>query len=163
TGLVMDFGGSFRGEFRLLAQTGNVATVSDRVERPGLQINETQRKALMARAQALKPEELPNLLEKAGSGDADSQVLVGLAFQRGQGAGQDTTRAAGWFQRAAEQGHPMAQTGLGLLTMNGDGVTKDPAMAISWLKKAAELNYSSAEGHLGWAYCIGNGVQKNPE
>jgi len=151
-------------EFCVLAQEGHVgASVSNRVERPGIQIGESQRKALMARAQALKAEDLPPLLEKAGAGDAESQVLVGLAFQRGQGAAKDTARAAGWFQRAAEQGHPAAQTGLGLLYLSGDGVAKDPALAISWLRKAAELQYSSAEGHLGWAYCTGNGVEKNPK
>ena len=154
----------FFAEFHGLMDEDQVGTsVSARVERPGVPMTERQRKELMARAQGLKAEDLPSLLEKAGSGDAESQVLVGLAFQHGQGAAKDTARAAGWFQRAAEQGHPVAQTGLGLLHMSGDGVAKDPALAISWFRKAAELNYSSAEGHLGWAYCTGNGVEKNPQ
>jgi TPR repeat protein len=151
-------------EFCALTQQGQVGGgASDRVKQPGVQISESQRKALMARAQALRPEDLTTLLEKAGTGDAEAQVLVGLAFQRGQGTARDTARAAAWLKRAAEQGHPAGQTGLGLLYMSGDGVAKDPAVAISWFRKAAELNYASAEGQLGWAYCTGNGVGKNAE
>jgi len=160
TGLVA----GFQGEFRALTQQVQVGGgTSGRVKRPGVQMSESERKALMARAQALNAEDLSNLLEKAGRGDAESQVLVGMAFQRGQGAAKDPARAAAWFQRAAEQGHPAGQTGLGLLYMSGDGVAKDPALGISWFRKAAELNYASAEGRLGWAYCTGSGVEKNPE
>jgi TPR repeat protein len=45
---------------------------------------------------------------------------------------------AGWYRKAADQGHARAQCNLGLMYANGQGVAQDHATATTWLRKAAD-------------------------
>ena len=56
---------------------------------------------------------------------------------------------AGWFRRAAMQGHADSQFNLGDMFENGRGVTHDRAEALRWYRMAA------AQGHAGAAKAIG--------
>ena len=45
----------------------------------------------------------------AEQGDASSQFNLGLLYANGRGVKQDYFKAVEWYQKAAEQGHPLAQ------------------------------------------------------
>ena len=50
-------------------------------------------------------------------------------YYAGLGIPQDYGKAVQWYQKAAEQGHPLAQFGLGAMYAGGQGVPKDRAKA----------------------------------
>ena len=49
------------------------------------------------------------------------------------GVTRDFEKAAHWYGRAAEHGHPQAQAALGSLQMLGLGVPKQPSSGYFWL------------------------------
>jgi len=126
-------------------------------------VTESERKASVARAASLQPDDLAALLDKAEKGDLESQILLGRAYLGAKGTAQDYSKAAKWLQKAADRGHPSAQTILGTMYMSGQGVGKDAGAAVSWFRKAAMQHYAAGEGSLGWAYCLGEGVPQNSD
>jgi TPR repeat protein len=144
--------GSFAGEL-----------VQDAAENHPIVVTESERKASVARAASLKPDDLPALFDKAEKGDLESQILLGRAYLGAKGTAQDYSKAAAWLRKAADRGHPSAQTILGTMYMSGQGVGKDAGAAVSWFRKAAEQHYAAGEASLGWAYCLGEGVPQNSD
>lgn len=59
--------------------------------------------------------DLTVLVAEAERGDAISQNLLGALYQTGSGVGRDVAKAAGWYQKAADQGLPAAQVNLATL------------------------------------------------
>lgn len=55
------------------------------------------------------------ILQKAKSGDAESQYDLAMCYQYGEGLPQDLKEAARWFLLAAEQGYGNAQISMGEL------------------------------------------------
>ena len=98
-----------------------------------------------------------NMFTAAGSGDANSQYILGLAFidQSQYGIG------AAWLTKAAEQGHAEAQYVLGALYLNGQGVELDSEKGVSWIAKSAAQGYAEAQSDLGVFYEKGLVVEKN--
>ncbi len=78
------------------------------------------------------------LLGKAEAGDPQAMHLVGIAYARGKGVGQDDGRAVDWFKRAAARGHTKAQVSLGYCYATGKGVPRDLARAYILLREAAD-------------------------
>ncbi len=91
----------------------------------------------------------------AMAGDATAQFQVAQAFQNEPA---DPVRAAEWYRKAAEQGHPLAQSKLGLLYASGDGLPQDDVEAVFWCLKAAEQGIADAQLGLGYMYQCGRGV-----
>jgi len=73
-------------------------------------------------------------------------------------ARKDLVEAAGWYQKAAEQGHVKAQTDLAWCYRHGQGVPRDKAKVIEWYLKAAEQGYAEAQYGMGNCYVSGIGV-----
>lgn len=69
-------------------------------------------------------------------------------------------KAAEWFQKAAEQGHGMAQFYLGVCFEWGEGVEKDYKKAAKWFIKAAEQDVVEAQFNIAMFYKFGRGVKK---
>ena len=74
------------------------------------------------------------------------------------GRKSDAARAAGWYRRAADQGHAPAQFRLGVLYYEGRGVVRDAAAAAAWYEKAAAQGHLAAKFNLGFLYQRGEGV-----
>jgi TPR repeat protein len=55
------------------------------------------------------------LLVSADQGDAVVEFLLGDQYANGKGVPQDYSEAMLWFQKAAEQGHPVAKLYLGVM------------------------------------------------
>jgi TPR repeat protein len=62
--------------------------------------------------------------------------------------------AVHWYQKAAEQGNPLAQYAMGNFYSQGRGVTNDMDEAIKWWRKAADQNQPDAQAALGDLYLI---------
>ena len=95
----------------------------------------------MAGAQTVPTDtpEVAALRVKANAGDARAQFFLGVAYSKGEGVPQDSTQAAAWFRKAAEQrGDADVQYNLGLAYANGKGVRKDATQKAAWYRKAAE-------------------------
>jgi TPR repeat protein len=73
--------------------------------------------------------EFDRLRIRAHLGGADSQLLVGYAYDTGEGAEKDPVAAVKWYRKAAEQGHPKAFGLLGEKYRLGVGVRRDLVQA----------------------------------
>jgi TPR repeat protein len=72
----------------------------------------------------------------AEQGYAHAQYNLGIMYQNGWGAVQDSKEAVKWYHKAAEQGHADAQSNLGLMYGNGQGVPQDYVQAYKWFNIA---------------------------
>lgn len=81
----------------------------------------------------------------ADRGDADAQFNMGQAYRLGRGAPADNRIAQSWYQKAAAQGHELAQGNLGLLLYESG----KRAEALPWIRKAAGRGDPRAQYVLG--------------
>lgn len=95
----------------------------------------------------------------AAKGDADAAFVVGALYAKGMAP--DLARAAGWYRRAADQGHPKAMYNLAMAYLSGNGVARNAEEAVSWFTKAAGAGYPDAAVNLGVLYDTGSGVARD--
>ncbi len=90
-------------------------------------------------------------------GNPDAQYYVGLFYYEGKGIEKDLTKAAKWYQKAAEQGHATAQLNLGKIMHDkgGHGCSESNAKAVEWHQKAALQGNAEAQLNLGLMYAEG--------
>lgn len=79
----------------------------------------------------------------AGSGDANSQALLGELYYLGLGGPQDMTLAARWFESAARQGHAHAQYMLYRVHATSPNLEQQEK-ADYWLNQARHSGYKLA-------------------
>lgn len=91
---------------------------------------------------------LPELQEKAKSGNMDAQYALGDMYYHAYGVKRDYKSAAKWLEMAALQGHAPAQSALGNLYLEGLGVKKDRKKANEWFQKAAKQGNRQAQKKL---------------
>jgi TPR repeat protein len=85
------------------------------------------------------------LRQRADNGDASAQTEAGVRYSAGTGgASKDYAQAAQYFQKAAEQGYPLAQTQLGFLFQFGLGVQQSYAQSRLWFQKALDQGGANA-------------------
>jgi TPR repeat protein len=106
------------------------------------------------------------LLSKAQSGDADTQMWLGAAYEQGWFGKTNFPEALKWFKKSAEQGNADAQNSLGQMYEYGEGVTQNFNFAAEWYRKAAEHvpdvgGAGQARNNLGMLYLDGHGVRKD--
>ena len=97
----------------------------------------------------------------ATQGDADSQYILGMMYDGGEGVPQDRAQAAQWYEQAAAQGLAEAQVTIGIRYIEGQGVQKDYAQGRWWFEKAAVQGDARAHAWLGLMYSYGQGVPKD--
>ena len=90
----------------------------------------------------------------AEQGHAESQYLLGVMCEAGQGVGQDAGEAALWERRAAEQGHAYAQANVSFRCYAAGEFEE----AFAWCQRAAYSKLAWAEYNLGLMYRKGEGV-----
>jgi len=99
------------------------------------------------------------LQESASLGEAESQLILGLAYQDGwEGTLKSGSIAAHWRDLAAELGDQRPELVIGLLQQDNVRVTPDPAKAVACLTQAAGLGNDYARVLLGEMLLEGNGV-----
>ena len=68
------------------------------------------------------------------------ELMLGRAYEYGDGIRQSYPRAMKWFRRSADYGIAEAMVEIGNMYCCGTGVREDPAGAESWYRKAAETH-----------------------
>ncbi|MGA2809687.1 MAG: tetratricopeptide repeat protein [Terracidiphilus sp.] len=91
--------------------------------------------------------------------DADAQFRVGMRYYKGEDVPKDYAKAAYWFCKSADQGHPDGQWHLSMLYFNGQGLPKDYKLAAEWCRKATENGSPAAQFYT--AYKLLCGLQDN--
>ena len=110
---------------------------------------------------ALTPEQIPELVEKAGADDIRAACVLGIAYQRGIIVPHDDAEAVKWLTRAAKHGIAWVQNILGGIHRRGAGVPQDYSEAVNWYRAAAEQHHPAAADNLGYMYLTGSGVPKD--
>lgn len=80
-------------------------------------------------------------MKAATEGCSEAQVRVGefyCTYHYEMGIDKDDSKAAEWFEKAAEQGNGEGAYWLGLHYKDGNGIEQDREKAIYWLKKSIE-------------------------
>jgi S1-C subfamily serine protease len=88
-------------------------------------------------------EALAQFLPMAEGGNPVAQFFVGVIFDNGQSVPVDHAAAVGWYQRAAEQGHPFAQLRLAQMLNVGEGGARDQRQSLKWALIAETGNLPS--------------------
>jgi TPR repeat protein len=101
------------------------------------------------------------LMRRANDGDPVAQHELGLRYLLGKGFPVDTTRAAYWIGKAAEQNMSLAQYNYGVFLNNGWGVKWNPFEAFRWFQLAAVRQLPEAEFVLGLFYTDNLVVPRN--
>jgi TPR repeat protein len=93
----------------------------------------------------------------AEKGEAQSERILGLAYEAGQaGLSQDDTKAAYWFRKAADHGDAVGQSKLAQMYETGrGGLPKDGAEALRLYRKVANRGIAAAQNKLGDMYEYG--------
>ena len=99
--------------------------------------------------------------ELANMGNPVGQNNLGVMYESGNGAAQDSVEAAKWYRKSADQGYAIGQSNLGFMYESGSGVPQDFAEAAKWYRKAADQGSANAQLKLGLMYAEGRGVSKN--
>jgi TPR repeat protein len=99
---------------------------------------------------------------------AGAQYMLGRIYKQGLDEANrnltlgeqtiDYAKAAGFFRKAAEQGHAQSQSELGFCYIDGKGVAQDTIKGIEWVSKATEQGHANAPYMLGTRYDGGRGV-----
>jgi hypothetical protein len=95
----------------------------------------------------------------AEKGDANAQVWLARTLFRANKAEE----ALVWLGRAAEKGHPEAQTTFGMSHLVGPADRRKPEEGIKWLRQAAERGYPKAESLLALTLITMEGVRNAEE
>lgn len=107
-------------------------------------------------------EALPLLRVAAEGGLATAEDGLGIVFLHGLGVAEDAATARLWFEKAAAQGLPSAQSKLGWLYRNGlGGLARDPAEAARWFERAAAQGSEEGRYNLAGLYAQGLGVAQD--
>ncbi len=88
----------------------------------------------------------------ARRGDREAEYGMGIMCEEGQAVPRDYPAAAGWFRKAALQGHVQAERRLGLCYAEGRGIVRDDRQAAYWLQEAAVRGDVPAQAGLGRLY-----------
>lgn len=102
-------------------------------------------------------------LASAEQGKVKAMYAVGKLYERGRGTPRDLTKAAMWYQKAADAGQTSAQSRLGIMYFEGRGVPQDYDKALKLLQTAARDNVPSAQYQIANMYELGTGVSQDLE
>ncbi|MDD5249405.1 MAG: tetratricopeptide repeat protein [Rhodocyclaceae bacterium] len=120
--------------------------------------------ALLGAAQTMTAEQADMLSDAAERGSSAAQLLLGLAYLRGdRGLTPDPATAARWLENAALQGNAQAERELGELYARGEGVAKNPRLAADWWEKAALRGDRQAQCRLGERLLAAKAAGGDPE
>lgn len=81
----------------------------------------------------------------AMQGDAEAQLWLGIAYDRGYFGSIDYRESLKWLEKSAAQGLPDAQFALARMYGDGHGVPQSDEEAAAWFRQAAD-HYSDVSG-----------------
>lgn len=100
---------------------------------------------------------------EAVKGDATAQYALGKLYLYGHGGfPKDSTKAANWLFKSAQQNNPTALVAMGEMLLRGEGIDQNVERGLAFIEKSAQLNHSHALVTLAKIYDKGEFVQYNP-
>jgi TPR repeat protein len=109
----------------------------------------------------LPPGRMAEIEKRADKGYSNEQLVLADAYITGKGVSQDYSKAAYWFEKAAQNGIPIAEQQIGYLYSVGLGVSRDPVRALHWYQLAAASGVVTAKLNMGVIYLEGMGVDRD--
>lgn len=100
-------------------------------------------------------------MQSAKSGNADSQLSLGILYIQGRGVRENQQEGLRWIRGAAGQGHELAQYYLELWNGQLEKYAGRGTVGISWLMEQARHWDANALFQLGFLFESGRGVVKN--
>jgi TPR repeat protein len=79
----------------------------------------------------------------------------------GEGTEKNMKKAFEYYEKAANQGHAIAEFNLGVMYEHGEGTAKDMKKAFKYYEKAANQGHADAQNNLAEMYKLGEGRVKN--
>jgi len=104
-------------------------------------------------------ETIEELKQRAESGDAEAQYLLGSRHRNGFGVAADNEKAFRLLHASAQQGHALAQSDLGIMLSN----IGEDKKAAHWTEKAAKQGVVNSQYFLARLYADGRGVERDLE
>ena len=104
---------------------------------------------------------IPETVNKAESGDLESQLQLALHYSWGEKAEPNFEEAFKWYMMAAGQGDAGALHNLGCMYLTGNGVEESPEKAFKLLYKSAETGFDNAQHAVGQMLYEGVGTPAN--
>ena len=95
------------------------------------------------------------MVELAKAGNAEAQLVLGLNLLNGTGVAMNIERAAGWLERAANGGQPVAQETHGRPLSDGNRCRSGHAKSDPLVRNRRPLGNVKAMANLGKAYAGG--------
>src|SRR5947209_11783133 len=114
---------------------------------------------LMAYVSYAAATDIADLTRKAEAGDANAQLQLADAYEKGIGVKQDDKLAFQWRRKAADQGNAEAQNAVGVMYSLGRGVEQSKEEALRWYKKAARQHLAKADYNVAISYYNGDGME----
>lgn len=99
---------------------------------------------------------------RAGAGELDAMVKLGLMLKAGRGCTPDPARAFEWFVKAGEGGDEAGMFWAGYCLARGVGAAKDEAKAREWFKRCAAEAHPIGMYWLGTFLAEGKGGPADP-
>lgn len=99
----------------------------------------------------------------AAQGHVESCYMLGLLYNRNDGAIKDYKESIKWYKKAGELGHEEAQYTLAQMYEAGHFVAQDYEESAKWCQKAAAQGNERAQNTLAHMYEDGHGVKKSYE
>lgn len=93
--------------------------------------------------------------------DPYAQLLMGKAYQWGNGVEKDESKALEWFEKILKSDGPEKDCATGIMYDAGFGTKENDKESIIYYKKAAEAGIPYAQYLLGVQYSWGYGVKKD--
>ena len=87
--------------------------------------------------------------------------MLGVLHTEGRGVPASHATAFSWFDKAAQQGLPVAEYQLGVLYAVGQGVETNAEQAAQWFLRAAEQGVPDAQFQIGHRYAQGEGIEQD--
>ena len=113
----------------------------------------------------MKPEDIGLLQHAAEMGDAEAMFQLGRCHDLGlePGGTANLELARSWYEKAARQGHVLAQYALGNMWDYGEGGEQDYEQARFWYRAAAMNNERDAQMHFARMLQTGRGGYQSLE
>lgn len=132
----------------------------------GLKANYRQLRSVQTQTSAAPPangeaEAFQTDVRMAESGDAATQVRLGMRYEQGRGTAANCFEALNWYRRAAFQGYTAGEFHLGRMYYDGRCSGQNLSEAARWLQKAAEQGHADAQRMFGTMCFNGEGVPRD--
>ncbi len=131
---------------QLFAQAGGTRGAAAVDANASRSLWDSEEQSVTNSAATLDASAFASLQRRAAGGDAQALTTLGLAYEEGHYARVNPARAMQYYQRAANQGYPIAATLLGEQYLSGNAATAvDRARAERWLRSAADAGHQRAQ------------------